>query len=488
MPSVAHCATVLSLVRHLQATPMPMLVCQAVWYTLFPQTKTSFTMINRLFKQHMARIAPLIVFLGLASPSFAAAAIETLLAQIDEAAEQIEADVIDWRRDIHQNPELSNREFRTGALVAEHLSNLGMEVTTGVAHTGVIGVLRGSLPGPVVALRADMDALPVVEQTGLPFASTVTTEYNGKEVGVMHACGHDAHTAILMGVASILTELQEQIPGTIKFIFQPAEEGPPPDEDGGAPMMVAEGALLNPEPEAIFALHVGQSMTVGEAALRAGPMMAASQSMRITIKGRQTHGASPWSGVDPIAVGAQIVSALQTIVSRNVDITELPTVVTIGTFEAGTRHNIVPAEARLTGTIRTFDPEIKAKVNDRIREIATGVGAAMGAEVEVEIDPGLPVTANDDALTEFAMPVLRRVYGAERVFESPLITGAEDFAFFQQQIPGVYYFVGARSPDVPLADAVPNHSPFFTIDEAALNPSVRSLASIAVEYLASNAH
>jgi len=444
--------------------------------------------VKTLSKNRVARALSLIVLLGFASPSLAAALIEDLLAQIDDAAVQIEADVIDWRRDIHQHPELSNREFRTGALVAEHLSNLGLEVTTGVAHTGVVGVLRGSLPGPVVALRADMDALPVVEQTGLPFASTVTTEYNGKEVGVMHACGHDAHTAILMGVASILSELQEQIPGTIKFIFQPAEEGPPAGEDGGAPMMIAEGALMSPEPEAIFALHVGQSMAVGEAALRAGPMMAASQSMRITIKGQQTHGASPWSGIDPIAVGAQIVSALQTIVSRNVDITELPTVVTIGTFESGTRHNIVPAEARLSGTIRTFDPEIKAQVNDRIREIATGVGAAMGAEVEVEIDAGLPVTSNDEALTEFALPVLQRVYAPHRVFESPLITGAEDFSFFQQQIPGVYYFIGARSPDVPLSDAVPNHSPFFTVDEAVLVPAVRSLASLAVEYLARDSY
>ena len=426
--------------------------------------------------------------LGTVLPSLATAAIEDLLAHIDDAAAQTEADVIDWRRDIHQHPELSNREFRTSALVAEHLSNLGFEVSTGIAHTGVVGVLRGSLPGPVVALRADMDALPVVEQTGLPFASTATAEYDGNQVGVMHACGHDAHVAILMGVASILAELEEQIPGTIKFIFQPAEEGPPTGEDGGASMMIAEGALSNPTPEAIFALHVGQSMTVGQAALRAGPMMAAAQSMRITIKGRQTHGASPWSGVDPIAVGAQIVSALQTIVSRNVDITELPTVVTIGTFHAGTRYNIVPAEARLTGTVRTFDPEIKQQVNERIRAIATGVGASMGAEVEVHIDSGVPVTANDESLTEWALPVLQRVYAAHRVFESPLITGAEDFSFFQEKIPGVYYFVGARSEDVPLSEAVPNHSPFFTVDEDVLVPGVRSLASLAVEYLARDTH
>lgn len=416
--------------------------------------------------------------------SLAATPLEGLLAHIDEAAVSIEADVIDWRRDVHQNPELSNREFRTGALVAEHLSTLGMEVTTGVAHTGVVGVLRGSLPGPVVALRADMDALPVVEQTGLPFASTVTAEYDGNEVGVMHACGHDAHVAILMGVASILTDIQDQLPGTVVFIFQPAEEGPPRGEDGGADMMIREGALERPAPEAIFALHVGQSLAVGQAALRPGPMMAAAQSMRIKITGSQTHGASPWSGVDPIAVGAQVVSALQTIVSRNVDITELPTVVTIGTFHAGTRYNIVPAEALLTGTIRTFDPETKAQVNDLIRQIATGVGTAMGASVEVEISPGVPVTANDEALTEFALPVLRRVYSNNGLLESPLITGAEDFSFFQQAIPGVYYFIGVRSPDVSVADAIPNHSPFFTVDETALVPGVRGLASLAVAYLA----
>ena len=431
-----------------------------------------------------------ILCFGLLLPniSLAATPLEELLERIDEAAVSMEADVIDWRRDIHQNPELSNREFRTGALVAEHLSTLGMDVTTGVAHTGVVGVLRGSLPGPVVALRADMDALPVIEQTGLPFASTVTAEYDGNEVGVMHACGHDAHVAILMGVASILTDLQDQLPGTVVFIFQPAEEGPPRGEDGGADMMIREGALERPAPEAIFALHVGQSMAVGQAALRAGPMMAAAQSMRIRIRGSQTHGASPWSGVDPITVGAQIVSALQTIVSRNVDISELPTVVTVGTFHSGTRYNIVPAEALLTGTIRTFDPEIKAQVNDLIRQIATGVGAAMGASVEVEIDPGVPVTANDEALTEFALPVLRRVYSDNGLLESSLITGAEDFSYFQREIPGVYYFIGVRSPDVSETDAIPNHSPFFTVDESALVSGVRSLASLAVEYLAREIH
>lgn len=433
-----------------------------------------------------AYVVSAFLHLCLLPPSICLAAtpIEELLAQIDEAAISLEADVIDWRRDVHQNPELSNREFRTGALVADHLSTLGMEVRTGVAHTGVIGVLRGSLPGPVVALRADMDALPVVEQTGLPFASTVTSEYDGNEVGVMHACGHDAHVAILMGVASILTDLQEQLPGTVVFIFQPAEEGPPRGEDGGADMMIREGALKGPVPEAIFALHVGQSLAVGQAALRSGAMMAAAQSMRIGIQGSQTHGASPWSGVDPIAVGAQIVSALQTIVSRNVDITELPTVVTVGTFHAGTRYNIVPAEALLTGTIRTFDPEIKTQVNDLIRQIATGVGAAMGASVEIEISEGVPVTANDSPLTEFALPVLRRIYGDHGLLESPLITGAEDFSYFQREIPGVYYFIGVRPPEVPEADAIPNHSPYFTVDETALVPGVQSLASLAVEYLA----
>ena len=406
---------------------------------------------------------------------------------IDEAAAAVEGQVVAWRRDVHEHPELSNREFRTAELVAGHLRDLGLEVTTGISNTGVLGILRGGKPGPVVALRADMDGLPVVEQTGLPYASKVTGTYLGKEVGVMHACGHDNHVAILMGVASVLSGLRDELPGTVKFIFQPAEEGAPRGEESGAEVMVKEGVLENPDVDAIFALHVFQAATVGAASYRSGGAMASAQSYEIEVIGRQTHGARPWEGVDPIVAGAQIVTALQTIVSRQVDITVSPAVVTVGTFESGMRYNIVPDRASLTGTIRTYDAETREMIHRQVREIATSVGSALGAEVEVTIHRGVPVTYNDPDLTAAMVPTLQRVYGKENVTTGPRQTGAEDFSFFQEKVPGFYFAIGVRPVDVPAEETIPNHSPFFYADEAALVPGVRAMANIAYDYLSGNA-
>ena len=410
-----------------------------------------------------------------------------MYAAIDSAAAAVESEVVAWRRDVHEHPELSNREYRTAELVARHLRGLGLVVTTGISNTGVLGVLRGGKPGPVVALRADMDALPVVEQTGLPYASKVTATYLGKEVGVMHACGHDNHVAILMGVASVLTGLRDELPGTVKFIFQPAEEGAPPGEESGAEQMVREGVLENPDVDAIFALHVFQAGTTGTASYRSGGAMASAQSFGIEITGKQTHGARPWEGVDPIVAGAQIVTALQTIVSRQVDITVSPAVVTVGTFESGMRYNIVPDRAKLTGTIRTYDAETRELIHRQVREIATRVGGALGAAVAVTIHRGVPVTYNDPALTAAMVPTLERVYGTGNVTTAPRQTGAEDFSFFQEQVPGFYFYIGVRPVDVPAEETIPNHSPFFYADEAALVPGVRAMANVAYDYLSGNA-
>ncbi len=412
---------------------------------------------------------------------------DDMYAAIDEAAAAVEDRVVAWRRDVHEHPELSNREYRTAKLVAAHLTDLGLEVTTGISNTGVVGLLRGGKPGPVVALRADMDALPVVEQTGLPYASKVTATYLGKEVGVMHACGHDNHVAILMGVASVLTGLRDELPGTVKFVFQPAEEGAPPGEESGAEQMVKEGVLENPEVDAIFALHVFQAGATGMASYRSGGAMASAQTYEIEIVGRQTHGARPWEGVDPIVAGAQIVTALQTIVSRQVDVTVSPAVVTVGTFESGMRYNIVPDRAKLTGTIRSYDAETRELIHREVREIATGVGSALGAEVTVNISRGVPVTYNDPSLTAAMVPTLERIYGKGNVIPAPRQTGAEDFAFFQEKVPGFYFFIGVRPVDVPADEAIPNHSPFFYADEAALLPGVRAMANVAYDYLSGNA-
>lgn len=405
---------------------------------------------------------------------------------IDQRAEALEAQVIKWRRDIHEHPELSNREFRTSKLVADHLRSLDIKVETNVAHTGVVGTLKGGLAGPVVALRADMDALPVVEQTGLPYASKVMSEYLGNKVGVMHACGHDNHVAILLGAATILAEIRDQIPGTIKLIFQPAEEGAPAGEEGGAGLMVKEGVLKKPKVEVIFGLHISQSLPAGQASYRSRGAMASAQKYDIKIQGRQTHGAAPWAGVDPIVIGSQIVTALQTIVSRNMDVTNAPAVVTVGTFHAGVRNNIIPDTAELSGTIRTFEPRDLKFIHQRITAIATQIGESMGATVEVNINPGVPVTFNDDSLTHSMIPSLRRVYGLNNLVEAVRITGAEDFSFYQEEVPGLFFFIGGRPVDIPEEKAIPNHSPLFYVDEDALVYGVRAMSSLAVDYMTSH--
>ncbi len=403
---------------------------------------------------------------------------------IDAAAAALEAQVIAWRRDFHANPELGNREFRTAGIVAEHLRKLGFdEVTTGVAHTGVVGLLKGAKPGPVVALRADMDALPVAEEVDLPFASKVRTEWNGEQVGVMHACGHDAHVAILMGVAEVLAGLRAQLRGTLKFIFQPAEELPPEGEEGGAKMMVEQGVMDNPRPDAVFGLHVTSRLPVGVIGYRPGPAMASADTLRITIHGRQTHGAMPWYGVDPIVTSAQVVLGLQTIVSRETDLTHEPAVVTIGAIKGGVRENIIPDSVEMRGTIRSFDEAMRDDIHERVTYLAEAISRGARAGCTVCIRKNYPVTVNDPALTDAMLPTLRRVAGAQHTVLVPKVMGSEDFSFFQRVSPGLFFFVGVTPETVELAKSAPNHSPRFFIDERALLLGVRALAHVACDYL-----
>ncbi len=405
-----------------------------------------------------------------------------LWAEIERLAAEVEPKVIAWRRDIHQHPELSNREFRTGKLVAEHLQALGLEVETEVAHTGVVGVLRGGQPGPVVALRADMDALPVTEEVDLPFASKVKTTYKDQEVGVMHACGHDAHTAVLMGVAQVFSTLRERLPGTIKFIFQPAEEGAPEGEEGGAGLMIRQGVLENPRPEAIFALHVFPD-PVGTVSYSSGAALAGVNTLRILVRGRQTHGAMPWGGVDPIVVASQIVLGLQTIVSRQLDLTVAPAIVTIGSIHGGARSNIIPDEVMMEGTIRTFGAKAAKDIHKRVRDTANLIAQSAGATAEVMISSGIPTTYNDPDLAERMIPILERVVGPDKVFSVPPKTGSEDFSYYQQQIPGLFFFVGITPEDTDPLNVPLNHSPHFYVDERALRLGVRALAHLAMAYM-----
>ena len=411
---------------------------------------------------------------------------QSLTRQIEARAAQVLPKVVAWRRDIHQHPELSNREIRTAKLVADHLTSLGLEVRTGVGKTGVVGVLRGGKPGPVVALRADMDALPVTELVDLPFKSTVRSEFNGQQVGVMHACGHDTHVAMLMGAAEVLAGMRADIAGTVKFIFQPAEEGAPRGERGGAGLMIEEGALQNPAPAAIFGLHVWPD-EVGTISYRSGPMMAASDQLYITIKGKQTHGAQPWGGIDPIVVASQVVLGLQTIASRQINVTRQPAIITVGVIQGGTRFNIIPDSVILQGTVRTFDEEMRSDIKERIRRTVESISASAGATGTVDFGTGSsPVTVNDPALTAKMLPTLERVAGKANVSVAELSTPAEDFALYQQRIPGLFIFLGIVPKGQDKTKAPRNHSPNFFVDEAVLPLGVRTLASLALDWLAAN--
>jgi len=405
-----------------------------------------------------------------------------LAADVEKISAEINPQVVAWRRDFHKNPELGNRETRTSKIIADELRKLGFEVTTGVATTGVVGVLRGGRPGPVVALRSDMDALPVTEQGDLPFKSTAKAMWNGQETGVMHACGHDNHMAILLGTATALARMKDRLPGTVKVIFQPAEEGPPPGETGGAEQMVKESVLENPKVDAVFGLHVFPYRS-GAIVYRPGPLMASADSFLIKVKGRQTHGAVPWGGIDPIVVGSQIVMGLQTIISRSVNITEAPAVVTVGRFTGGNRSNIVPEEIELEGTIRAFDESVRKDIQRRVALIATNIAESAGATATVTYSLGYPVTRNDEKLTERMLPTLRRAAGAENVQLGPLTGTAEDFSFFQQKVPGMFFFLGVTPKDQDPSKAPMNHSPLFFADEAALPVGVRVMTNLALDYL-----
>jgi amidohydrolase len=399
----------------------------------------------------------------------------------DADYEAIEKNVIEWRHHFHQNPELSNREFKTAEKIAKHLKSLGIEVQTGVAHTGVVGVLKGNSEGKVVALRADIDALPVYERNDLPFKSTVTSEFLGEKVGVMHACGHDTHTAILMGVAEILSKNKNQINGTVKFIFQPAEEGPPPGEEGGALLMVKEGVLKNPDVDAIFGLHINSQTPVGTIRFKMGGTMAAAQSFTIKVKGKQSHGSQPWGGVDPILISAKIIDGLQTIISREANLTNEAAVITVGKIKSGVRSNIIPESAEMIGTIRTLDYDMKDHINKRMKEMVADIAKAYGGEATCEIKDATDITYNEPDLVRQMLPTLKRVAGDKNVIAQKAITGAEDFSYFQREVPGFFFFLGGMTPGN--TTPYPHHTPDFLIDDAGMQLGVKAMTEITLDYL-----
>jgi amidohydrolase len=399
-------------------------------------------------------------------------------------AKQVEPKVIEWRRDFHEHPELSNREFRTSEKVAEHLKSLGLEVTTGIAHTGVKAVLKGKKPGPVIALRADMDALPVIERVNIPFASKVTTTYNGAETGVMHACGHDAHTAILMGVAEVLTRMKDQLKGTVVFIFQPAEEGAPKGEEGGAGLMIKEGVLENPKVDVIFGLHMKSEIEVGKIGYKPGPMMAGASDFKIEVHGTGAHGSTPWNSVDPIVTSAQIINGIQTIVSRNVELTENPAVVTVGAIKGGNRSNIISENVEMIGTVRVFSNNDEQLVYNRLASISENIATSAGANATVQIPYSIhyPVTINSETLTAEMLPTIKQTVGEENVKLIKAITGAEDFSMYANIVPGFFFFLGGRPNTVDLANATHHHTPDFYIDESGFINGINVFVNLVFDY------
>jgi len=400
---------------------------------------------------------------------------------LEKDFQKIESKVVEWRRHFHQNPELSNREFKTAEKIAEHLRSLGIEVQTGVAHTGVVGVLKGNKPGKVVALRADIDALPVTERNDLPYKSNVQSTFGGQDVGVMHACGHDTHIAILMGVAEVLSKNKDKISGTVKFIFQPAEEGSPPGEEGGALMMVKEGVLKSPDVDAIFGLHINSQTPVGVIRYKSGGTMAAAQIFTINVKGKQSHGSQPWSGVDPIYISAKIIDGLQSIISRETNLTNEAAVITVGKITSGVRFNIIPESAEMIGTIRTLDYDMKDKINQRMTEMVQTIAKAYGGEASIEIKDMTDITYNDPALVEQMLPSMKRIAGESNIQTQKAITGAEDFSYYQREVPGFFFFLGGMTPGT--TESFPHHTPDFKIDDSGLLLGVRTLTEMSLDYL-----
>lgn len=401
---------------------------------------------------------------------------------IDQKAKELLPKVIEWRRHIHQNPELGNREFKTMAYIVEHLKKLGLEVRQGVAKTGIVAILKGGKPGPVVALRADMDALPVPERANIPFKSTVTGEYNGQTVPVMHACGHDTHVAMLMGTAELLASMKKDVPGTVVFIFQPAEEGSPGTEEGGAPLMIKEGAMDNPKVDAIFGIHINSQTEIGKIKYKPGATMASSDWFTIKVKGKQSHGSAPWSGIDPIVVSAQIINGLQTIVSRQENLTKAPVVITVGKMVSGVRANILPEEAYMEGTIRTLDAAMQKDVHERIKTTATKIAEASGATVEVNIETKTLVTFNDENLVKMMVPSLQTAAGKDNVEETEWTTGAEDFSYFGEKAPAFFFFLGGMPKGNDPKKVAAHHTPDFFIDDSMLDVGVKAFSNIVFDY------